>query len=201
MFPFESRKSEHYHWILHIQISLGAKCQFKLTILIFWTKFSKKGNLRPKVKKSHFCVRDDDELFCSMVDRRIAFSLISSRDHCQRSSPWRISDTLGAGFEPTQNLISGCVEWSCAAEITTTPRCHWSPLVTARHCAITQTAFMVITYYIKLFRMASDRYNAILMFLLLLVVEKTTIKLVSQKACVINIYSMQGTRRKLFDKI
>ena len=30
--------------------------------------------------------------FCGMVDRRKAFSLISSRDHCQRSSPLRISD-------------------------------------------------------------------------------------------------------------
>ena len=38
--------------------------------------------------------------FCSMVDRRKAFSLISSQDHCQRSSPSRISDTPRAGFEP-----------------------------------------------------------------------------------------------------
>ena len=30
---------------------------------------------------------------CDMVDRRIAFSLISSLDHCQRFSPSRISDT------------------------------------------------------------------------------------------------------------
>ena len=30
---------------------------------------------------------------CGMVDRRKVFSLISSRDHCQRSSPSRISDT------------------------------------------------------------------------------------------------------------
>ena len=30
---------------------------------------------------------DDDELFCRMVDRRKAFSLISSRNHCQRSLP------------------------------------------------------------------------------------------------------------------
>ena len=29
--------------------------------------------------------------FCGMVDRRKAFSLISSRDHCQRSSSSRIS--------------------------------------------------------------------------------------------------------------
>ena len=30
--------------------------------------------------------------FCGMVDRRKAFSLISSQDHCQRSSPSQISD-------------------------------------------------------------------------------------------------------------
>ena len=53
---------------------------------------------------------DDDELFCGMVDQRKAFSLISSCDHCQRSSPSRISDTLQAGFEPVQNLNSGIVE-------------------------------------------------------------------------------------------
>ena len=34
--------------------------------------------------------------FCGMVDRRKAFSLISSWDHCQRSSPLQISDTLRA---------------------------------------------------------------------------------------------------------
>ena len=62
--------------------------------------------------------------FCGMVDRRKAFGLISSRDHCQRSSPSRISDTPRAGFEPAQNLSSGLVEWSCALVITTTPRRH-----------------------------------------------------------------------------
>ena len=30
---------------------------------------------------------DDDEFFCDMVDQRKAFNLISSWDHCQRSSP------------------------------------------------------------------------------------------------------------------
>ena len=48
--------------------------------------------------------------FCGMVNRRKAFSLISSRDHCQRSSPSRISDTPRAGFKPAQNLSSGFVE-------------------------------------------------------------------------------------------
>ena len=48
--------------------------------------------------------------FCGMVDRRKAFSPISSWDHCQRSSPTQISDMLQAGFEPTQNLSSGLVE-------------------------------------------------------------------------------------------
>ena len=48
--------------------------------------------------------------FCGMVDRRKTFSLISSWDHCQRSSPSRISDTPRAGFETAQNLSSGLVE-------------------------------------------------------------------------------------------
>ena len=30
---------------------------------------------------------DDDDLFCDMVNRRKAFSIISSRGHFQRSSP------------------------------------------------------------------------------------------------------------------
>ena len=42
--------------------------------------------------------------FCGMVDRRKAFSLITSRDHCQRSSPSRISDTPRAELEPSQKL-------------------------------------------------------------------------------------------------
>ena len=62
--------------------------------------------------------------FCGLVDRRKAFSLTSSRDHSQISSPSRISDTPRAGFGPAQNLGSGFVEWSCAVVITTTPRRH-----------------------------------------------------------------------------
>ena len=62
--------------------------------------------------------------FCGMVDRRKAFSLISSPDHCQRSSPSWIFDTPRAGFEPESNLSSVLVEWSCAVVITTTPWRH-----------------------------------------------------------------------------
>ena len=54
--------------------------------------------------------------FWGMVDRRRAFSFISSRDHCQRHWP-----SL-AGFEPAQNLSSEFVEWSCAVVIITTPQ-------------------------------------------------------------------------------
>ena len=39
------------------------------------------------------------ELFCDMVDRRKVFSLISSQDHCQRSSP-------------SQSVVS--MIWACA---------------------------------------------------------------------------------------
>ena len=55
--------------------------------------------------------------FCGMLDRRKAFSLISSRDHCQRSSSSQICDTPQAGFEPAQNMNSGLVEWRCAVVI------------------------------------------------------------------------------------
>ena len=60
--------------------------------------------------------------FCDMVDQRKAFSLISSRDHCQRSSPSRISGMPRAVSEPAQSLSSGLVEWNCAVVITTTPQ-------------------------------------------------------------------------------
>ena len=36
--------------------------------------------------------------FCGMVDRRKVFSLISSRYHCRRFSPSRMSNTPRAGF-------------------------------------------------------------------------------------------------------
>ena len=64
---------------------------------------------------------NDDDLFCGMVDQQKVFTLISSWDHCQRSSLSQISDTPWAGFEPAQNLSSGLVDLSCAVVITTTP--------------------------------------------------------------------------------
>ena len=68
--------------------------------------------------------------FCGMVDQRNAFSHISSWEHCQRSSPLRISDIPQAEFEPVENLSSGFLEWSCAVVITTTPqRCYCSALI------------------------------------------------------------------------
>ena len=39
--------------------------------------------------------------FCGMVDRRKTFSLISSQDHCQKSSTSPISDTPRAGLYTT----------------------------------------------------------------------------------------------------
>ena len=57
--------------------------------------------------------------FCGMVDRR--------KDHCQRSSPSRISDTSRGRYEPAQNLNSGFDEWSCAVAIIST-----APLVTCQ---------------------------------------------------------------------
>ena len=57
--------------------------------------------------------------FRGMADRRMAFSLLSSQDHCQRSSTLRIFDTPRVGFEPAENLSSSFAEWSCAIVTTT----------------------------------------------------------------------------------
>ena len=51
-------------------------------------------------------------------------TFISSRVHCQRSSPSRFSDKARAGFEPAKNLCPGLSEWTCAVVITTTPWRH-----------------------------------------------------------------------------
>ena len=67
--------------------------------------------------------------FCGMVDRRKVFSLFCSRDHCQRSSTSRISDTPRTGFEPAQNLSSGFAEWSCTVVMSTTTWCQGSQFI------------------------------------------------------------------------
>ena len=45
------RKSEHDHFILHFQNSLGTTYQIKLTFLNFWTKFNQKGYFQSKKEK------------------------------------------------------------------------------------------------------------------------------------------------------
>ena len=53
---------------------------------------------------------DEDELFLrnSLPTKQLSF--ISRQDHCQRFSPFQISDTQQAGYEPEQNLSSGSAE-------------------------------------------------------------------------------------------
>ena len=51
VFKVKNRKSEHHHWILHIQVSFGTKFSLKLTILIFWPDLPKKGFSGLKQKK------------------------------------------------------------------------------------------------------------------------------------------------------
>ena len=45
------QKNEYHYCISHIQISLSTKFQLKLTILLFWTKFTQKGYFRLKTEK------------------------------------------------------------------------------------------------------------------------------------------------------
>ena len=64
-------------------------------------------DLRPTLSINNV---DDDEMICGRVDRRKAFSFISSRDHFSKIPASQISDTSRAGFEPVQNLSSGFIE-------------------------------------------------------------------------------------------
>ena len=61
--------------------------------------------------------------FCGMVDRRKAFSLISSRDHCQRSSPLQISDAASRvwTYAEPEFRLSWMKLCSCDNHYTTAP--------------------------------------------------------------------------------
>ena len=98
--------------------------------------------------------------FCGMVDRQKTFSFIPSWDHCQRSSPWQISDMPGAGFELAQNLSSGLVEWSSAIEITTTP---WGKFW---NFALLFNAILVLGFF-RFLLLVLDLYYMILSYKLL----------------------------------
>ena len=117
VFTFELHERMSLYFMVFIKVfnsSLGNRFRQNLIKEITW----RLSQQRQVIMRMMNC-------FCGMVDLRKAFSLISSRVHCQRSSPSRISDTPRAGFEPAQNLSSGLLEWSCAVVITTTPRRHY----------------------------------------------------------------------------
>ena len=111
--------SKHWLKIIFRGLQIELLQSFSILILIWSRPWALLGSNFWRMMMMMNC-------FCGMIDRRKASSLISSRDHCQRSSPSRISDTPRAGFEPAQNLGSGLVEWNCAVVITTTPRRHFS---------------------------------------------------------------------------
>ena len=56
VFPVKNSKSESHHWILYIWISLDMKFQLKLTILIFWTKFTQKVYFQSKKEKVNITI-------------------------------------------------------------------------------------------------------------------------------------------------
>ena len=92
----KAEKFGHLHLVYHYS-NFKEKISFKMQGgLIFFSKLDWGSD-------------DDNELLCDIIDGLKALSLISSRDHCQRSSPSQVSDTLQAGFEPAQNLSPGFV--------------------------------------------------------------------------------------------
>ena len=63
--------------------------------------------------------------FSGMIEQRKAFSLISSRDHCQRSHQCK---SLARREQDLNNLSSGFGEWSCAI-LTKICLCEWRCVV------------------------------------------------------------------------
>ena len=75
------------------------------------------SNLRKDVSATSMMMMMN--FFCCIFERQKAFSLISSLDLCQRSSPSQFSNTPWARFEPAQNLSLDLVEWRCEVMIIT----------------------------------------------------------------------------------
>ena len=90
--------------------------------------------------------------FHGMVNRQKTFSLYSSRDHCQRSSLSRISNTLPEGFEPVENLSSGLVEWSRTTVIICICQFKMSITLSSRHSSKTQVGIpWILTLFYQLY--------------------------------------------------
>ena len=99
--------------------------------------------------------------FCGMADRWKAFSLISSRDNCQRSWPSQISDMPRVVFELVQDLSSGFIEWS-----------DWTKEMTTSvfvHCCVFLSLFIYVFPFLTLqLKLLQEHYierNALLYLL------------------------------------
>ena len=118
---------------LHNLPNLGSLLSYCISFIIIILGFDERATLqlqklylRALFVKTSLSLADKGpwmiNCFCGMVDWQKMFSLISSWDHCPRSSPSQIFDMPRTGFELAQNLSLGFVEWSCATVKITTPR-------------------------------------------------------------------------------
>ena len=80
--------------------------------------------------------------FRGMVEQRNAFSLVSSRDHCLRSSPSRISDTPQTGLEPAPKFR---ISWMklCSSD----NHCIVEPLRDCRDCTSLQGSTFILLFH------------------------------------------------------
>ena len=84
--PFSRGRSTRYSDRLHDFSVNIPRCDKDVYVNSFFTRTARLWNFLPVMKMMN--------CFCGMVDRHKAFSLISSRDLCQRSSPSQISNML-----------------------------------------------------------------------------------------------------------
>ena len=104
VFLVENRKGEQHHGLLHFQTGLSIKFLPKLTIFIFWTKFTQKGISRLKQKKKlkmAIVFRTDtfvDEICPNRLSKISKQSIKSFLRHC-----------------PSKNSAIWLAIWTCLA--------------------------------------------------------------------------------------
>ena len=99
IFIFKNRKSEYHHWIPRIQISLVTKFQFKLTTLIFLSRFTQKKFFWSKTVNTTYFLHNSAYSNTSSAKFQLQLIIlffwiifaqkgISSRKQNKRTSPW-----------------------------------------------------------------------------------------------------------------
>ena len=77
-------KSEHLHWILHTWVGLGTIFQLNVTILSFWTKFTRDGYFRSVTENVNTIFWHGLEIV-ALKAIPVKYYLVNSREQCNKT--------------------------------------------------------------------------------------------------------------------